>query len=150
MSQTNASVPASAQAPAAPPAAPALPAPLPEQQAYGVILKHAYVTAWREKLARVYGFQARSAQEEEQCLRVTAGLRAQHNEQLRKEAAAGDPALAMLQQHLGIAPAAPEVANEEAYLQKMAATLSYDPTLSHASLSLLIADQAAQAAQPAA
>jgi hypothetical protein len=130
-------------------------APLSGDAAYGVLFKNAYVLAWREKLARVYNIQARTPEEEVQFLQATQQLRHRYEGEQQKQAAAADPAFALLQQSLGLAPTGGAATQggqdaETANIRKFAAQLSFEPTIAHAALSMLMEQQQQTPATPVA
>jgi hypothetical protein len=133
--QTPGQKPAAGQ-PAQPQAKQAMAAP----DAYGVVMQKAYIPAWREKLASVYGIKPATTPEEEKSrLEITAALRQQYAQEQQKQAAAGNPAMNLLRERLGLTgvAAAGEVAFQPAAVKQAAATLSFDPDLAHAVLSLM-------------
>jgi len=118
---------------------------LPGPEAYNVILQQAYVPAWREKLASVYGIQpAKTPEEERSRLEITAALRQKYEQEQQKQAAAGNPAINLLREQLGLPTvAAAEPANmQPAGVKQAAATLSFNPDLAHAVLSLMASQPA--------
>lgn len=122
-----------------PPTATPRPA-LPAADAYNVVIQKAYVPAWREKLASVYGIApAKTPEEEKSRLEITAALRQKYEHEQQKQAAAGNPAINLLREQLGLPTvAAAEPANmQPAGVKQAAATLSFDPDLAHAVLSLM-------------
>lgn len=136
------------------------PAVMDPDAAYAVVHQRVYAPVFFEKLAQDYGIRPKTESEAMEMLSMAGQLRAAHDDELEKQANAGDPVLTGAKAHLQSQLTArgyntPQFDVNQQLVKQAAAQASFDPDLARAVLSLQAqarADQqqAAQVAAPTA